>query len=63
MIATFKTMKRKYKGKEYLVRDYACKKRDCFVPFSGNGINVCRLYERGQCPEHVSKFLKSMMAQ
>jgi hypothetical protein len=42
----------KYKGKEYSVRDYGCKKliNTCFVPFSGNGQNICRLYEQGNCP-------------
>ena len=23
--------------------------RKCLVPFSGNGIDICRLYETGQC--------------
>ena len=43
----------KYENKEYLVRDVGCKKlvnTPCFVPFSGNGICVCRKYELGQCP-------------
>jgi len=22
----------------------------CFVPFSGNGINICRRWELGSCP-------------
>lgn len=44
-------MKIKHNKKEYLVRDFACKKRECFVPFSGNGQNICRLYELGNCPE------------
>ena len=46
-------MKLKYNKKEYLVKDSTCKKQvnKCFVPFSGNGINVCRLYELGQCPK------------
>ncbi len=26
-----------------------CEKRLCFVPFSGNGVYICRLYELGQC--------------
>jgi hypothetical protein len=42
---------RKYKGKLYSVREMECKKRECFIPFSGNGQNICRLYEMGQCPE------------
>ena len=41
----------KHKGKEYAVLEIACKKRNCFVPFSGNGTNICRLYELGKCPE------------
>jgi len=43
----------KYKGKEYLVRDSNCKKLigKCFTPYSGNGINICRLYELGKCPD------------
>ena len=42
----------KYKGKEYSVRDCSCKKLTniCFIPFSGNGINICRKWELGQCP-------------
>lgn len=39
----------KYKGVEYVTRDSSCKKRACFVPFSGNGIPTCRLYELGHC--------------
>jgi len=41
----------KYKGKEYQVRDFNCKKCKTFIPFSGNGRNICRLYELGKCPE------------
>ena len=42
----------KYEKQEYQVRDSGCKKliNICFVPFSGNGINICRLWEMGQCP-------------
>jgi len=42
----------KHKGKEYSVRDSGCSrlKDICFVPFSGNGINICRLWELGNCP-------------
>ena len=42
----------KYNKKEYCVRDSGCKKLIgiCFVPFSGNGINICRKWEMGQCP-------------
>lgn len=39
----------KYK-KGYQIKDYECRKRDCFLPFSGNGIKICRLFELGQCP-------------
>jgi hypothetical protein len=41
------------KNVEYSVKDSKCKKRDCFVPFSGNGQNICRLYEIGRCPENT----------
>jgi hypothetical protein len=42
----------KYKGKEYCVRDSYCKKliNICFIPYSGNGTNICRKWELGQCP-------------
>ena len=42
----------KYENKEYSVRDYNCKKliNKCFIPFSGNGQNICRKYELGRCP-------------
>lgn len=43
----------KYNKKEYLVRDSGCKRlinTPCFIPFSGNGICICRKYELGQCP-------------
>ena len=43
----------KYNKKDYSVRDNRlCSKLVdiCFVPFSGNGINICRLWERGLCP-------------
>ena len=46
-------MKIKYNKKDYSVRDNRlCSKLIdiCFVPFSGNGINICRLFERGLCP-------------
>jgi len=42
----------KTKTVEYTVRDSKCKTRDCFVPFSGNGKNICRNYELGKCPEN-----------
>jgi hypothetical protein len=43
----------KYNKKEYSVRDSFCKKlvNVCFIPFSGNGIYICRLYELGRCPD------------
>lgn len=38
--------------KDYIVKDPPdCYKRECFAPFSGNGIKICRLYELGRCPE------------
>jgi len=44
------TMK-KAERKKYQVRDENCyKNRECFVPFTGNGIKICRLYELGSCP-------------
>jgi len=48
----------KYDKKEYSVRDSGCKKliTECFIPFSGNGQNICRLWEMGQCPEKVKVF-------
>lgn len=47
----------KYDKKEYSVRDSGCKKliNICFIPFSGNGQNICRRYELGQCP-HLNSF-------
>lgn len=39
----------KYK-KGYQVKDIDCRNRDCFLPYSGNGIKICRLYEMGKCP-------------
>jgi len=45
-------MKMKYNKKEYSVRDSFCSKLVdiCFIPFSGNGINICRKWELGNCP-------------
>lgn len=52
----------KYNKKEYLVKDSGCKKliNVCFVPFSGNGINICRKWELGQCPtkEEILEIIK-----
>ncbi len=53
-------MSRKYKGKEYQVRDYDCKKCKSFLPFSGNGRYICRLYEMGRCPEKQTKEQKDV---
>ena len=52
-IKTKKTnyMKIKFEKKEYTVRHMDCKKRKCFMPFSGNGQYICRLFELGQCPK------------
>ncbi len=57
MFENFKSTEMKYKGKEYFVRDYNCKKliNICFTPFSGNGQNICRRYERGQCPTEIKQ--------
>jgi hypothetical protein len=38
-------------AKKYLARDDHCWKKPCFVPFSGNGLKICRLFELGQCPK------------
>lgn len=35
---------------KFEVRDSNCKKAKCFLPFSGNGNYICRLYELGKCP-------------
>ena len=35
--------------KKYISKYNNCYKYDCFVPFSGNGIKICRLWELGQC--------------
>ena len=49
----------KYSG--YDVRERSkCYKRECFVPFSGNGRKTCRLYELGQCPEKYRTTKKEM---
>ena len=37
--------------RKYQVREPECYRRECFIPFSGNGVKICRLYEMGQCPE------------
>ena len=38
-------------AKKYSTRYSDCYKRDCFVPFAGNGIKICRPFELGQCRE------------
>jgi len=43
----YRATKRDYKN--YSTKFSNCWKRDCFVPFSGNGQKICRLYELGQC--------------
>jgi len=45
--------------KQYQVRDKTCYKKKCFVPFSGNGIKICRLYEMGNCPKKERTKLNS----
>ena len=42
---------KKAEKRKYQVRETECYDRDCFVPFAGNGIKICRLYEIGRCPE------------
>lgn len=41
----------KKEKRKYQVRDLECYDRTCFVPFTGNGIKICRLYELGSCPK------------
>lgn len=36
--------------REYSVMDSRCKRAKCFIPFSGNGQDICRGYELGKCP-------------
>ena len=40
-------MKKKIK---YITPHRDCEKRECFVPFTGNGMPICRRHELGQCP-------------
>jgi len=49
---------KKRERKKYQVRDYKCYDRECFIPFSGNGRKICRLYEMGQCPEKYNNSLE-----
>ena len=50
----FQEMSKKEK-KKYQVRETACYDRECFLPFSGNGRKICRLYEMGSCPERYKE--------
>ena len=43
------------KYKDYQTRDRGCWRRECFVPFTGNGHKICRNYELGLCPVPVCK--------
>ncbi len=47
----------KFDKKQYSVRDFGCNllKKVCFIPFSGNGQNICRKYELGQCPSGTAQ--------
>lgn len=50
----------KKEKRKYQVREIECYDRNCFVPFNGNGIKICRLYEMGQCPkEYIQSSLKN----
>jgi len=50
---------KKAERKKYQVRDEKCyKNRECFVPFTGNGIKICRLYEMAQCPDKYKMEVK-----
>jgi len=44
----------KKEKQKYQVKEKACYDRECFIPFSGNGIKICRLYELGQCPKNLT---------
>ena len=39
------------KKEKFITRYEDCKKRPCFVPFRGNEVSTCRLYETGQCKD------------
>lgn len=44
----------------YLVRDYRCNKNlECFSPFTGNGIPICRGWEMGRCPDVLVKMKRT----
>ncbi len=44
---------------KFITRDRDCPKRKCFIPFSGNGQKICRLYELGQCPPQEERKTKA----
>ena len=48
----------KKEKRQYQVRGDKRYDRECFVPFTGNGIKICRLYEMGQCPEKYRELQK-----
>jgi hypothetical protein len=35
--------------KEYVVIDHNCKRESCFIPHTSNGMNICRMFDYGQC--------------
>jgi len=44
----------------YQVRDHRCNKNlECFSPFTGNGIPICRGWELGRCPGVIVKKQKT----
>ena len=45
----------KKEERQYQVKESACYNRECFVPFSGNGVKICRLWEMGQCPDKYTE--------
>ena len=49
---TTEISKGKFKILDYAAKDSKCSKKDCFVPFQGNGRPICRLYELGKCKEN-----------
>ncbi len=52
----------KKERKKYQVREVECYTRECFLPFTGNGLKICRLYEMGRCPEKYNKALHAERA-
>jgi len=45
-------------AKKYKTRESNCWKKECFLPFSGNGIKMCRLYETGKCPPEKAQKIR-----